>query len=269
MPVLTLASDFGTRDGYVGQMLGVLACEAPAGTQLVQLTHQLPRQDVTAAALFAEAVYRRFPPGSTHLLVVDPGVGSARRALMVEADGQRFVGPDNGVFSLCWGRTPTVCAIDLARLPNRAAAGTRLSSTFHGRDVFAPVAARLAHGVPLAQFGPPVHDPVTLQLPAARYDGDQALGEVLHVDHFGNCITNLRADGLTSAIADQVLTVPKAGLRLPLQDHYAQVAVGAPIALVDSAGRLEVAVRDGSAAHTLGLERGDQVMVELSDRDSL
>lgn len=255
-PLVTLTTDFGTRDGYVAQMKGVLLSEGPPGLQLMDLSHDLARQDVMGAALFAEAAYGRFPAGTVHVMVVDPGVGSARHALAIVSGGQHFVGPDNGVFGLCLEHDATAYAVDLARLRRP------VSPTFHGRDVFAPAAAALARGEAPGTLGPLVTELAGISMPLAQFEGSRALGEIIHIDRFGNCITNLTAATLAAFGQGDPLEVTCTQPIGPLRGHYAEVAVGGLLALIDSGGRLEIAVREGSAAAELSLVRGARVTVQ-------
>ena len=248
---VTLLTDFGTRDGFVGAVKGVLADLAP-GILCEDIAHDLPRGDVLAAARALARYWRRYPPGTVHLVVVDPGVGSARRALACAADGRLLVGPDNGVL------TPALVGAADARcvhLDRRALAP--VSATFHGRDVFAPVAAALASGRALAELGDAVDDPVVLPRPAPERDGQDGRGEVIGVDRFGNVTTNLPGSWAADGAVIEV-----AGRRLPLRRSYGGVPSGEPLALVDSEGWIEVAVRDGSAAEQLAIVEGALVLLK-------
>lgn len=242
-PIVTLLTDFGTSDGYVAEMKGVLLTEVP-GVTLVDVTHEIPPHDVEGGRLTLARYWRRFPPGTVHVAVVDPGVGGARDALAVASDGRFLVGPDNGVLS------PALLAtgVRVARLP----IPPRAAPTFHGRDVFAPAAARLALGGALESLGPPVHDPIVRRTPEPRRLADGGVeGMVIAVDRFGNAITNLLTQGRGEILV--------AGRALPLLRTYAEVAPGAPVALVGSNGLVEIAVREGSAERVLGLRRGERV----------
>lgn len=244
-PAIVLLTDFGTADGYVAEMKGVLLSRAPL-VPLIDASHDVPPHDVEFARITLARYWRRYPVGTVHLCIVDPGVGSARAALAVASGGQFFVGPDNGLLS------PALFALDaqVVALPSSPSA----SATFHGRDLFAPAAARLAMGEPLEALGERYDDPVRRRTPAPfrRTDG-MIVGEVLTVDRFGNAITNLiaRGDG----------RVHVGELTLPLARTYADVDNGSPVALVGSSGLIEVAVRDGSAAERLGLMRGTPVLL--------
>jgi S-adenosyl-L-methionine hydrolase (adenosine-forming) len=243
-PIITLLTDFGTADGYVGEMKGVLLARVP-DVAIVDVTHEIPPQDVDAARLTLARVWRRFPPGTIHLVVVDPGVGTDRAALAVASDERFLVGPDNGVLSpalLMAGAR--VIALDV---PSGA------SASFHGRDVFAPAAAALASGSELRSLGAEMAHPRIRRTPEPQRTGDGALlGEVIAIDRFGNAITNLV--GLRAG------TIEAAGLSLPLRRTYGEAAIGAPIAIVGSSGLIELAVRDGSAARVLHLTRGSAVL---------
>ncbi len=260
-PIVTFTSDFGHQDWFVGVVHGVLHERAPEA-HVVDLNHTIPAGDVTRAAFVLEAAAPDFPPGTVHLAVVDPGVGTARRALAVEARGQRFVGPDNGVLE--WAlAAPGAVAHSLTeerwfRHP--------LSRTFHGRDVFAPVAAHLALGEPLASFGPRVHDAQRLAAtPLVRRAGEIE-GRVTFVDHFGNALTNISAAALAEAFGTPV---PGAELEVHLFDRsipglahsYGDAPVGTIVAIIGSSGRLEIAQVGGDASHRLGVGERDPVIV--------
>ncbi len=243
-PIVTLLTDFGTADGYVAEMKGVLLSLAPEAT-LVDLAHDIPPQDIELARLTLARYWRRFPEGTVHLAVVDPGVGTPRRCMAVESDRRFLVGPDNGVLSpallLAGAR-----AVGLAVPPSA-------SRTFHGRDVFAPAAAALALGMPLDHLGAPLDAPVVRRTrEAVRREDGAVVGEVIAIDRFGNAITNLL--GARSGV------VAAGGRPVPIRATYADVAAGAPVAISGSSGLLEIAVREGSAAAVLGLARGATVV---------
>jgi S-adenosylmethionine hydrolase len=245
--IVTLLTDFGTADGYVAEVKGALLRRAPDAT-VVDVTHEIAPGDLLAAAYVLGRTWRAFPEGTVHLVVVDPGVGTARRALAVETAGHRFVAPDNGVLS----RVLESGSGRIVSLPMDAAA----SPTFHGRDLFAPAAARLLAGEPLAALGRPVGDPVMLPVPRLERRGDVAVGEVVHVDRFGTLVTNLPG------------AVLRSGGSVRLGDHavqpgrtFADAAPGAPVAFTGSGGTVEVAVRDGRADEVLGVGRGAAVRV--------
>lgn len=233
----TLLTDFGTRDGYVAAMKGVIAAIAPSAF-VDDASHDIPHGDILAAALALRRYWRLYPVGTVHVVVVDPGVGSDRGALAMSAEGRFFVGPDNGVFTFI----PAEAAVQLD-VPHDSA------HTFHGRDVFAPAAGRLLRGDSLPQLGKEAVVRVALDVPAAN----DKQGQVLIVDRFGNLITNI-----THAAA-----VVIAGREVQLVQTYADVAEGELLALINSDGLLEIAVRNGSAAETLGVSRGAEVLLRL------
>lgn len=237
-PRITLLTDFGTRDGYVAAMKGVLATAMPSA-HVDDAGHDLPRGDAGHAAWALARYWDRYPPGTIHVVVVDPGVGTERRAVAVEAGGRLGVGPDNGVFCEVARRCGGIRAVTLPT-PSDA------SSTFHGRDVFVPAAARLAAGEPLEGLG----DPVARLEDLARAPGS---GRVRTVDRFGNLVTDLPGRLLGPG------GVRVAGRTVPRGRTYGDVAPGEAVALVSSDGTIEVAVRDGSAAERLGVGSGAEV----------
>ena len=254
--IITLTTDFGMSDPYVAAMKGVLLRHCPS-TLIVDLSHDIMPQDLIGAALFAEAAMPWFPEKTVHVFVVDPGVGTSRRAIAARAEGQYLVFPDNGLMTLLFRRLVVDEVREVTMCPFIP---ETVSRTFHGRDVFAPVAAWLALGHPLETLGPPANGLVELNFPTHSLDpGGAVCGEIIHIDHFGNCVTNIPADLFCAADAAHVVVVQKTERTLPLRGTYADGASGEAIALAGSTGRMEIAVRDGNAAVTLGLQRGDAV----------
>ncbi len=244
--IVTLTTDFGVRDSFVGAMKGVILSRCP-GTQLVDITHEVPPQHVRTGALRLAAAAPYFPAGTVHLAVVDPGVGSARRAIAIEADGHRFVGPDNGVLTFAAPRSASGWrAVEIARREHML---PRVSQTFHGRDVFAPVAAHLANGGALDDLGPPIPAVVELHLEPATRDGQRLTGTVLDIDRFGNLITTVRASQLANAEVERVCVGNAAIAELSRWYDPSRELV----ALIDSDGWLEIAAPGGSAAERLGV----------------
>ncbi len=244
-PLVTLLTDFGTVDGYVGAMKGVILSLAPAAT-IVDLSHELAPQDVVGGAWALREAAPYFPAGTIHVAVVDPGVGTARRPLLLRAAGRCFLGPDNGLLSLA-ARRDGSGGCEGYVLDVRERHHHPVSSTFHGRDVFASVAGHLAAGISPEACGTRVTGWLELASPRAeqRPDGSFA-GCVLHVDRFGNLVTNLEAAQLEG---QRGLSVRVAGRELgPLRSTFADVAPGEWLAYLGSSGRLEIAVREGSAA---------------------
>ena len=229
------------------------------GVSLVDVSHDVAPQDVAGAAYLLAGVYRFFPPGTVHLVVVDPGVGTQRRGLAVRADEQLFVAPDNGVL------TPVLdvaTRIAIVSLTNACYWLGEVSHTFHGRDIFAPVAAHLARGVPLEELGVSIGDPVRLDLPEPRVSGALVEGTVVWVDHFGNLVTNVPATMLATG---ETYRVTVGALEITgLLATYGEVRVGQALALVGSHGFVEVAVREGSAAAAAHAGRGAAVRLELA-----
>ena len=253
MSVLTLLTDFGLRDAYVGIVKGVALSVTP-GLQLVDLTHEVPPQAVAVGALVLRSAVPWFPAGTVHLAVVDPGVGTARGAIAVRAADALLVGPDNGLLApavAALGGADAIHAID-------PPADRVLSRTFHARDLFAPTAARLAGGAAIASLGAPRTSMVELALPRAIATADGASGEVIHVDRFGNLLTNLDRAAL-GAFRHHPLSVRVAGMLVPLRATYGEVAAGEPVAVWSSWETIEVAVRDGDAAARLGVGVGTPV----------
>ncbi|HZP40382.1 MAG TPA: SAM-dependent chlorinase/fluorinase [Candidatus Binatia bacterium] len=256
MALIALTTDFGTDDPFVGIMKGVLATRAP-GVPVVDVTHGVPPQAVLAGALVLRHAAPWFPPGTVHAVIVDPGVGTARRALCVETPRACFVGPDNGVLSLA------VTAADVRRivqLENEAYFLSPRSPTFHGRDVFAPVAAALATGTAPAALGPEVADMQRLTEPPWVREGDRVRGEIVYVDHFGNLFTSIPASALDT-FSGRPLSITLGGARVPLAGTYAAAAPGEAVAVVNSWGLVEIAVRDGSARAVLHGAPGDPVLL--------
>ena len=255
---IALLTDFGHVDPYVGVMKAVMHGISPASS-FIDLTHEVPPQDVRVAGLLLDGAIPYLPQGTVALVVVDPGVGTARRPLAVAAGGLYFVGPDNGVLSLALSRFEAVRVVELTSQAHRLA---RPSHTFHGRDIFSPAAAHLAAGTPLEDLGPPIDDWLILDWPRAERIAGGWRGEVLHVDHFGNAITNI--DG---AVAPAGACVEVAGnARVPVCRAYGDVESGDSVALVGSTGRLEVSVNGGSAAAAFGLVVGSGVRLRLDGR---
>lgn len=235
--VITLLTDFGLEDPFVGVMHGVILARHPTA-RIVDLCHGIEPHDIREGAFWAERCWRWFPPESVHVVVVDPGVGTDRAAIACECDGHVYLGPDNGVLSGPLSRATAAHRIDEARFGL-----VQKSRTFHGRDLFAPVAADLLQGrFRVADLGPVAH-PVR---------NDEAPGSVATIDRFGNLITDLEP-------SPDVVELEIAGVRVPIADTYGEVPKGELLALVGSFGTLEIAVREGSAATRLGVGRGEPV----------
>ena len=259
MAVITLTSDFGLSDGYVAAMKGAVLAIAPDAT-LVDVSHRVPPQDVASGTYVLSSAYRYFPVGTVHLAVVDPGVGSARRAIVVETQHYLFVGPDNGLFSAVFEREMKWKVVEIR---NTAFFRPAVSPTFHGRDVFGPVAAHLSNGVPTEELGPPVADPNRLDLWTVHARGNQVAGRIVHVDGFGNAISNL---GRQHVGCGEVRVRIGKNQFDGISRTYADVPKGETLVLYGSEDTLEVAINGGNAARKLGLRRGDRITVDAVAR---
>jgi S-adenosylmethionine hydrolase len=256
-PVITLLTDFGTADHYVAAMKGVILGICP-DAHLIDITHQISPYQILEAAFILSQAWPYFPPGSIHLIVVDPGVGSSRRPLLAEAGGHLFVAPDNGVLTLVRNlKARELIAERFFRNP--------VSRTFHGRDIFAPVAAHLATGVPLREFGSEIHDPVILNEgePVETSPGVWT-GTILHVDHFGNIVTNFPAR-LSSELVKGKFEVSLGEYRIYqyFQD-YSSSEPGEVFLIQGSSGYLEISSRQTNAASRLGISIGDNLTLRLT-----
>jgi len=264
LPVIALLTDFGMRDHYVGAMRGVALGICPDVT-LADITHEIAPQDVLGGALELAAAYKYFPPGTVFLCVVDPGVGSARRALAAEAAGYRFVAPDNGLLTMVFKEAVPGQVVELTA---RQYARPTISRTFEGRDRFAPAAAWLAKGVEVAKLGAPVTTWQMLDIPEPFTGSGQLSGIVLRIDRFGNLVTNIDRRGFDAFAAGRATEIEVAGHRVArLVDTYVEGESSAACALFGSSDQLEIAYSGGSAAERLALSRGAAVVVRLK-RDS-
>lgn len=262
--IITLTTDFGSRDAYVAAMKGVMLGILPQA-RLVDVTHDVAAQDIMHAAFVLRTAIQWFPAGTVHLVVVDPGVGTDRRAVLALKDGQYFVGPDNGLFSLVFDSAPDELYV-LDRV--EAWLTPAPSATFHGRDLFAPVAARLAGGAPPGTLGSPAEGLTRLHWALPIVDDQGVRGWVVHVDAFGNCVTNIPRDLFEQArrgrrfkcyVGTTILDI--------LSRSYAVVSAGEPVLLVNSSDLLEVAVFRGDASELLDIRTGTAVnMVFIDDR---
>lgn len=246
-PIITLLTDFGLRDSYVAEVKAVLLSAIPTA-QLVDITHDVPPGDLRAAQYLLGRSWHRFPPHTVHLAVIDPGVGTARRAVAASRQGHLFVGPDNGILSPVLDGARVV---ELAVPPGAA-------PTFHARDVFAPAAARLALGDPVDGLGPPATDPLRVPLPVPRRSATEVVGEVVYVDRFGTLVTNLTPELVRDA--RQIMLGKQV---VPIGRTFGDVAPGEAVAFVGSGGTIEIAVRDGSACEKLRADRNAAVRVRL------
>ena len=251
MSVITLLTDFGTSDSYVAETKGVLLGACPEAV-LVDVTHSVPPGDVRAGAYLLGRAWHRFPAGTIHLAVVDPGVGTERAAFALRSHGHWFVGPDNGLF------TPVLrdAEVEIVVLPIPDGA----APTFHGRDLFAPAAAAIARGTPLQALGRPFAGiPERLTYTEPHYEGKSIVGEIVYLDRFGTLVTNL-----TPELVPPYAVLEVEGLEIgPLRRTFGDVPIGGLLAYVGSGGAVEIAVRDGSAARRLGMGVGGRIRARL------
>lgn len=261
--IVTLLTDFGTADYFVGALKGAVLASNPEA-RVVDITHEVPPYDVESGAFTLRAAFETFPAGTVHVVVVDPGVGSPRRAIAVKGRGHTFVGPDNGLFGLIYER---VRPFRVFQLTNASYFRSEVSPTFHGRDIFAPVAGALSRGVSAEELGPEVFDFVRLPSAASERAADGTLvGAVLHVDRFGNVVTNITPAELNDETIARGARLRIAGREVRrFRRFFAEDVEGAgePFAVWGSAGLLEVAIFRDSAARVLGVKRGDKVEVNL------
>ncbi len=242
MTLITLLTDFGTADYFVGAVKGAILTVNP-NVPIIDITHELAAQDIEAGAFMLLAAYKTFPPRTIHVAVVDPGVGSTRRPIIIATGDQFFVGPDNGIFTYICEREPShktfhVTAAEYFR--------TDPSSTFHGRDIFAPVAAALSKGVAPEQFGPEIND-------AVRLSSLETPLRIIHIDRFGNCVTNISREVKSLSVNGRTID--------SFRNFYGEAPAGELFAIWGSAGFLEISVNGGSAAQVLGAKRGDKIIV--------
>lgn len=255
--ILTLLTDFGTADYFVAAMKGVILSRDER-IRLVDLSHEIPPHDIRAAAFLLRSAYREFPPATVHLAVVDPGVGSQRLPIAVRTRGHYFVGPDNGIFGFLFDAEAgavarRIAAPELMKLP--------VSDTFHGRDLFAPAAAALVTGFPFEEVGEVVTKPVRLEGFTCQYGPTVCQGQIIHIDRFGNCITNFDRERLGAPGERIVLHAGQQTIDR-VRTNY-QSAAGEPFLIWGSAGLLEISVNQGSAADLLQLTPGDPVRLNL------
>jgi len=255
--LITLTTDFGYQDAFAGIMKGVIAGINPKA-HVVDVTHGIPAQDVTAAALTLRHAVDYFPRGTIHVAVVDPGVGSGRKPLLLEAGGNYFIGPDNGIFSLALeGRTPS-CIVSLSNLDYHL---QPTSSSFHGRDIFAPVAARLSLGVPPADFGALEDSFAKLTLPKAIRHESQIDGEIIYIDGYGNLFTNVDEHDLTG-LPRSALVLDLGLVRVKgLASSYSSVGTREFVAVINSWGLLEISVYKDNAQRLSGAKISDKVRI--------
>lgn len=257
--VVTLTTDFGYRDHYAGVLKGVILSINPA-VRIVDITHAITPYFILQGALVLAATYTFFPGGSIHLAVVDPGVGTSRRPIVVAGKNHFFVGPDNGLFTRVYQTLEDVTVYEISE---PAYCLRPVSATFHGRDVFAPAAAHLSLGVPPARFGAQLKDYCRLPVPQPKETSTRIRGTVLYIDGYSNLITSIPRQSLERLGAAEHLSVLIRNHRIDgISPHYQAVKCGEPLAIVGSMNLLELSVREGKAAEMMQCGEGDEVIVE-------
>ncbi len=257
--VITLTTDFGLQDYYVSAMKAVMLSIAP-DARLVDISHEIPSQDIMAGSWILQNSAMLFPEGSVHTVVVDPGVGTGRNPVALKVKDQFFVGPDNGIFSLLTSDQE----YQAVRLTNKKYWTENPSNTFHGRDIFAPVAAHLSQGVALSEFGEPVDELVKYRWTVPIADKDGLEGMVIHIDKFGNLITNISEDLLEEVIDDKNVRIYVGNTILDeIATTFGNVTEGEPVAYIGSSGMLEVGINKGNAEEMLGVQKGAQISLIL------
>ncbi len=263
MPLISLTTDFGLKDGNVGVMKGVILSICPQA-QIVDISHNISPQNVREAAwiLFRSAPY--FPRDAVHVVVVDPGVGTARRPMAARLGDWYYVGPDNGTITLLLERAEREnWQREFVHLERRAYWLPEVSFVFHGRDIFAPVAAHLACGVPLHELGRSIPDPLRLDFPKPQRTNAGWRGEIIHIDHFGNAASNIRLEHLGEALSrkERIVVRLKGREIRGLVNTFGERPAGESVALMGSSGNLILSVVNGNAAQRLGIEVGDAIEV--------
>ncbi|MCG8373638.1 MAG: SAM-dependent chlorinase/fluorinase [Balneolales bacterium] len=257
--IITLTTDFGTQDHYVSVMKAVMLGIAP-DVRFIDISHHIPAQDIMAGAWVTRNAAFEFPKGSVHLVVVDPGVGTDRNAMVLQVEGQYFVGPDNGIFSLLYNEFK----FKAYKLTKEKFWRKDRSRTFHGRDIFAPVAAHLANGISPKDMGSPIKDLVNYHWAVPIGDKDGLQGWVIHIDRFGNLITNISEQLLEDTAGRRKVRVYVGNTIIDhMVNTFGDVEPGEPAAFIGSSGYLEVGINKGNAAEMLGVDKGAQISLVL------
>ncbi len=256
--IVTITTDFGLQDPYAAAMKGVIYSINPT-LRVVDLSHAIPPQDIVEGALFLAGALPHFPPGTVHVAVIDPEVGTDRHALALAAGDQYIVCPDNGLVTLFLQDHPL---LEARIISNPKYMRKEVSATFHGRDIFAPVAAHIASGIPLTELGGELDAIVTLHIAQPEIEGGHILGEVIHVDGFGNCVTNIHVS-MAGDMHPSMIRVGHHPLGSGLCRTYAEITPGTAMALFGSSGHLEIAANGVSAQQLLGIHKGDRVSLEF------
>jgi len=257
--IITLTTDFGLQDHYVSAMKAVMLGIAPTA-RFVDISHEIPAHDIMAGAWVLYNTAMLYPPGTVHLVVVDPGVGTERSPVALQVEDQFFVGPDNGIFSLL-AKDHDYCVV---KLTNKTFWHRLSSSTFHGRDIFAPVAAHLSRGVELDKLGDGVDDLVTYRWAMPISDKDGLQGWIIHIDRFGNLVTNISARMIRDVIDDKSVKIYVGNTILDkIHDTFGSVEEGEPVAYIGSSNMLEIAINQGDAATMLSVQKGASISLVL------
>jgi len=262
-PVITLTTDFGSKDPFVGIMKGVILTINPAA-KIIDITHEISPQNILEASYAIQASYGYFPHRTIHIVVVDPGVGSSRRPLLISVGQYYFVGPDNGIFSRIYEIEENAEVIHVNATHYFL---SQESTTFHGRDIFAPVGAWLSKGISISKFGDPVEDYVSIPKPVPVIHSDKSIeGEVVYIDRFGNLITNIPEQSIKKMIqsaADKSIQVQVKTLAIPMKNFYAESTDEGLYAIINSFGHLELFVNKGNASVNYSITVGEKVGVHV------
>ncbi len=263
--VITLTTDFGLQDYYVSAMKAVILDIAP-DVRMIDISHDIPSQDIMAGSWILKNSAMLFPEGTVHTVVVDPGVGTDRNAVAVNIEDQYFVGPDNGIFSLLTQEHDYTAV----RLNNEQYWRDEMSKTFHGRDIFAPVAAHLSEGVPMEELGEPLDELVTYRWTVPIADKDGLEGMVIHIDKFGNLVTNISSTQIEDVIGDKSVKIYVGNTILDeIVTTFGAVAEGEPMAFIGSSGMLEVGINKGNAQEMLSVQKGAQISLILQKESQI
>jgi len=255
---ITLTTDFGVADGFVGTMKGVIYTINP-DVIIIDISNEIGAHDISEAAFLFGAAYRYFPRGTVHVIVVDPSVGSRRRAIAVETEKYYFVAPDNGVLTYAIIREKVIKSVELT---NPSFFLDEVSDTFHGRDIFAPVAANLSLGTAIESLGVEIDDLIKTSFPEPEVGQDWIRGHIIHIDRFGNLITDISRKCFNTVISSSDFIIKIAGIELyRICRSYADVSVGEPLAIFNSFGNLEIAVNHDNAAKVLEVKKGDDIKI--------
>jgi len=258
MSIISLLTDFSLKDNFVGVMKGVILKINPEA-KIVDICHQVKPQGLLEAALLLKSSFRYFPSGTAHLVVVDPQVGSKRKKILVKTKNYFFIAPDNGVLSPALKEEP---AIEIIEITNEKYFLKPLSNTFHGRDIFAPVAAHVSKGEHVEEFGRRIESFQVLELPKVKITSQSLVGEVIYIDHFGNLVSNIDAKTFKNFTKNKIFKVfIKDKIINHLSHSYAEGLTSKPLALIDSFNYLEIALRDGSVSDYLAVDKGEKVVI--------